>query len=84
MAEVEDNSMSVYPYNSLAYYRYIDDVFIIWSDGYDLLHKFNNSINKQHCNIIFTSDISTTSVNFFDVTIELHWFHISTKHTQNQ
>ena len=68
-----------YPYKPLAYYRYIDDNFIIWSHGLDLLHNFINSINKQHSNIIFTSNISTTSVNFLDVTIVLHGGHISIK-----
>ena len=40
---------------------------------------FINSINKQHSNSIFTSNISTTSVNVLDVTIDLHGGHISTK-----
>ena len=40
---------------------------------------FISSISKQHSNIIFTSNISTTSVNFLDVTIDLHGGHISTK-----
>ena len=71
--------MSGYPYKPLAYYRYIDDIFIIWSHGLDLLHNFINSINNQHSNIIFTSNISTTSVNFLDVTIDLHGGHIFTK-----
>ena len=47
--------------------------------GLDLLHNFTISINNQHSNIIFTSNISTTSVNFLDVTIDLHGGHISTK-----
>ena len=79
MAELEENFLSGYPYKPLAYYRYIDDIFIIWSHGLDLLHNFINSINKQHSNIIFTSNISTTSVNFCEVTIDLHGGHISTK-----
>ena len=79
MAELEENILSGYPYKPLAYYGYIDDIFIIWSHGLDLLHNFINSINKQHSNIIFTSNISTTSVNFLDVTIDLHGGHISTK-----
>ena len=49
------------------------------SHGLDLLHHFINSINNQHSNIIFTSNISTTSVNFLDVTIDLHGGNISTK-----
>ena len=79
MAELEENFLSGYPYKPLAYYRFIDDIFIIWSHGLDLLHKVINSINKQHSGIIFTLHISTTSVNFLDVTIDLHGGHISTK-----
>ena len=79
MAEIEDNILSGYPYKALAYYRYIDVIFIIWYHGLDLLDNFINSINKQHSNIIFTSNIFTTSVNFLDVTIDLHGGHISTK-----
>ena len=36
MAELEENFLSGYPYNPLAYYRYIDDNFIIWHHGLDL------------------------------------------------
>ena len=79
MAEQEENFLYGYPYKPLAYYRYIDDIFIIWSHGLDLLHNFINSINKQHSNIIFTSNIYTTSVNFLDVTIDLDGVHIPTK-----
>ena len=79
MAELEENFVSGYPYQPLAYSRYIDDIFIIWSHGLDLLHNFINSITKQHSDIIFTSTISTTSVNYLDVTIYLHGGHISTK-----
>ena len=57
----------------------VDDIFIVWSHGLDLLHDFINSINNQHSNIIFTSNISTTSVNFVDVTSDLHGGLISTK-----
>ena len=71
MAELEENYLSGYPYKPLAYYRYIDDIFIIWSHGLDLLRNFTNSINKQHSNIILTSNISTTSVNFLNVTIDI-------------
>ena len=78
MAELEENFLSGYPYKPLAYYRYIDDIFIISSHGLDLLLNFTNSINNQHSNIIFTSNISTMSVNFLVVTIDLHGGHIST------
>ena len=47
MAKLEENFLSGYQYKLLAYYRYIDDIFIIWSHGLDLLHNFINSINKH-------------------------------------
>ena len=79
ISELEENFLSGYPYKPLAYYRYIEDIFIIWSHSLDLLHDFINSINNQHSNIIFISNISTTSVNFLHVTIDLHGGNISTK-----
>ena len=79
MAELEENFFSGYPYKPLAYCKYINDIFIVWSPCLDLLHNLINSINNQHSNIIFTSINSTTSVNFLDVTIDLHGGNISTK-----
>ena len=79
MAELKENFFSSYAYKPLAYCGYIDDICIIWSLVLDLLHNFINSINKQHSNINFTSSISTTSINFLDVAIDLDEGHISTK-----
>ena len=79
MAELEEIFLSGYPYKPLVNCRYIDDIFIIWSHALDLLHNFINSIYKQHSSIIFTSNISTTSVNFLDVTNDLDGGHISIK-----
>ena len=47
MAELEDNFLSGYPYKPLAYYRYIDDIFIIWPHGLDLLDNFINNTVKS-------------------------------------
>ena len=79
MAVLEENCLRGYPCKPLAYYRYIDDIFSIWSHCLVLLHNFINSINKQHSNIIFTSNISTMTVNILNVPIDLHGGHISTK-----
>ena len=79
MAELEENLLTDYPFKTLANYRYFDDIFIIWSHGWNLLHYFINNINKQHSDVIVTSTISTSSVNLLDVTVDLHGGHISTK-----
>ena len=79
MAELEEKFLSGYPFKPLAYYRYIDDILIIWIHGLHLVHNFINSINKQHSQIILTLIISNTSVNFLDVPIDHHGCRISTK-----
>ena len=79
MAKQEENFLSSCPCKPLAYYRYIDNNFIIWSHVLDLLHNFISGINKQHIKINFTLKISTTTFNFFDVTIHLDGGHIFTK-----
>ena len=79
MAELEVNFLIGYPHKPLAYYRYIDEIYIIRSLGVDLLNNFVNSINEQHSYIIFNSNISTTSVNILDVTIDLYVGRISTE-----
>ena len=47
MAELEENTLSGYPYKPLAYYRYIDDIFIIWSHGLDLLHISSTALTNN-------------------------------------
>ena len=79
IVELEENFLANYLCKPLAYYRYIDDIFIIWSHGLDLLHNFINDIKKQRSSIIFTSNISTTSFKFLDVAIDLDGDRISTK-----
>src|SRR5699024_8771868 len=61
------------------YLRYIDDIFIIWTDTEDALHNFINSFNRFHKNIKFTSHVSKTEINFLDVTVSISDSTISTK-----
>ena len=60
------------------WYRYIDDIFFIWTDGEESLHNFidfiqNYSDNHQmKSSIKFESNISRTEVNFLDVKVRLN------------
>ena len=49
--------------------RYIDDIFIIWTDTAETLASFLQDLNTFHPNLHFTHEHSTTSVNFLDLTI---------------
>jgi hypothetical protein len=53
----------------LAWFRFIDDIFMIWIDSLDELHEFLAYINEYHPTIKFTVEQSTQEVNFLDLTI---------------
>ena len=48
--------------------RYIDDIFLIWPN-HSNFSNFKESLDSFHQNIKFTAEISTTTVNFLDITI---------------
>ncbi|XP_072050367.1 uncharacterized protein [Amphiura filiformis] len=55
----------------LVWYRYIDDIFMIWTHSKDELEQFINHANQIHPSIKFTSDYSPSQVNFLDVAVKL-------------
>ncbi|XP_072025089.1 uncharacterized protein [Amphiura filiformis] len=55
----------------LVWYRYIDDIFMIWTHSKDELEQFINHANQIHPSIKFTSDYSPSQVNFLDVVVKL-------------
>ena len=53
------------------WYRYIDDIFIVWNHGQDTWNEFANYLNSFHPTIKFTSEISKTSVSYLDTTVSV-------------
>jgi hypothetical protein len=51
------------------WWRFIDDVFIIWTHSRQELDKFIEFINSYHASIKFTAEISDVEVHFLDVTV---------------
>ena len=49
------------------WWRYIDDMFIIWSHVKEYLTEFTNQINNKHPKIQFTAKWSNRSVAFLDI-----------------
>ena len=71
MGIFEKEMLSTYHRKPFIYFRYIDDIFMIWTEGEDSLNKFLEHGNKQNKHIQFTlSDIGTT-VPFLDVSVSL-------------
>ena len=58
--------------------RYIDDVFLLWTDSEDKLNQFLQFINTVHPTIKFTSSSSQTSLPFLDILITLQGGFLST------
>ena len=55
----------------LTWLRYIDDIFIVWTHGRDLLNKFLDLANSFHPTIKFSSYSSSEQVPFLDVMVSL-------------
>ena len=68
----------------LIWWRYIDDIFCIWTSGEESLKEFldfaqgYSEKRKLRSSIKFTSNQSTSGVNFLDVTVQLKNGNIAT------
>ena len=55
----------------LAWLRYIDDIFLMWTHGEESLEKFLEELNDFNQNIKFTSDYSAKNIPFLDLKVGL-------------
>ena len=62
----------------LVWFRYIDDVFFIWTHGKKKLSLFLEDLNKFHPNIKFSHEINKESIHFLDLNVRLSDGNIST------
>ena len=72
MGDFESKALDGFPDKPFLWWRYIDDFFMIWTLGEDELGEFINYLNSIHQTIKITSERSTTSIPFLDVTIQLN------------
>ena len=70
----------VYPYHiqPSIWYRYIDDIFMVWNHAQYELTNFITHLNTSSENITFGSESSSSTLNFLDVTVNLVDNQIST------
>ena len=69
MADLEKRLLSDIDLKPYIWWRYIDDIFLIWEHGEESLKLFLEKINTIHPTIKFTADWSYSSVNFLDVKV---------------
>ena len=63
MADLEKRLLSDVDLKPYIWWRYIDDIFLIWEHGEESLKLFLEKINSIHPTIKFTADWSYSSVN---------------------
>ena len=71
LAKLETDALSRSPHQPHTWWRYIDDIFMIWTHSVDDLHTFTTFLNNIHPTIKFTSNYSFTSIPFLDVNVSL-------------
>ena len=78
MGVLEKQMLSSYKHKPLVYFRYIDDIFMIWTDGEDSLNDFLAHCSNQNKNIQFEQTISNISIPFLDVSVTLEGGKLTT------
>jgi peptide-methionine (R)-S-oxide reductase len=71
MCEFERDLLSRSVYRPYAWFRFIDDIFLVWTEGEERLKEFLTFMNSLNPSIQFTSDFSYSRVNFLDVSVSL-------------
>ena len=78
MGDLEEKLLAQFPLKPYLWWRYIDDIFLVWTHGEDKLEDFINHINSLHSTIKFTHEFSKSHVSFLDVMVSLDNNKIST------
>ena len=71
MGKFEQEALAAAPHSSLIWWRYIDDIFLLWTHGEDKLNDFITYLNNLHPTIKFTSSFSYNEIPFVDMKIML-------------
>ncbi len=77
MGDFESKHVYTYPKQPFTWFRFIDDIFIIWTHGRAELDKFVTHLNQVHPTLKFTCTSSTTQVSFLGTLVikEGHTIH---------
>ena len=63
MAALEEDFLEILIKKPWLWWRYIDDIFMIWQHGEDGLKIFKKKLNNFHPSIKFTCEYSREKVN---------------------
>lgn len=61
----------------IVWLRYIDDIFGIWEGNENGFHIFLSHLNNFNSHLHFTSNISSTSIDFLDLSVIISSCHLA-------
>ena len=70
MEKLEEEFLEAQSLKPIVWWKYIDDIFMLWQHGEENLKMFLEALNCCHPSIKFTADYSKHSVNFLDVSVK--------------
>ena len=71
MDQVESGFLKTQQHQPLLWFRYIDDIFFIWTHGLEELEDFLDNFNKFHPNLSFAHEYSRKNVTFLDLDVKI-------------
>ena len=74
----EEKHVYTYLQQPNAWFRYIDDIFMVWNHGKSALDEFIHHLNSAIESISFSSEIWKKSLSFLDVTVSKMTDHLDT------
>ena len=69
LAQWEQEALAKCPKKPTSYFRYLDDIFIIWPHSRQDFDQFFKILNTHHPNIKLKPTIHDNSIDFLDVTV---------------
>ena len=78
MDEVETSFLETQEIKPFVWFRYIDDVFFIWTHGQEKLDSFLEELNRCNSSLKFTYESSKTSIPLLDLKVSLSNGYLST------
>ena len=69
MGDLEEQILQDYSFKPLVWWRYVDDIFLLWQHGEEKLKEFLDILNRYHPSITFTSKYSREWIDFLDAEI---------------
>ena len=67
MGDLEERISQDCSFKPLVWWRYTDDIFLLWQHGEEKSEEFLNVLNRYHPSIKFTSEYSRKRIDCLDV-----------------